>query len=122
LLHLFFPVLGAYLVAYLGLRRRLSPGPLAHNDYSYGLYLYAATAQMWASFALPAYNVWWFNLLVSVPLGLVCAVASWQLVERPVLAWVRRSQGLPAVRLARIDARVAAATAGPTGDRSSAPS
>jgi peptidoglycan/LPS O-acetylase OafA/YrhL len=97
-LHLFFPFLGAYLVAYLGLRCRLSSGPFEHNDYSYGLYLYAATAQVWVIVAVPEYNVWWFNLLVSVPLGFFFAALSWHLVERPALSWVRRSQGLRTTR------------------------
>jgi len=55
--HLFFPVLAAYLVTYLGLRCKLSLGPIRHNDYSYGIYLWAPVVQLGLIAAAPDHAV-----------------------------------------------------------------
>jgi peptidoglycan/LPS O-acetylase OafA/YrhL len=67
----------------------LPGGPLiAHNDLSYGLYLYgwpAAQLVQLASPGTPLQNVAW-----TTPLALFLAAGSWFLIDRPALRWKRR--------------------------------
>jgi peptidoglycan/LPS O-acetylase OafA/YrhL len=58
------------------------------GDYSYGIYIYA--------FPLQGLVVWiWgpvgpqLNILLSLPMVLLCAVASWHIIERPALEFAR---------------------------------
>jgi peptidoglycan/LPS O-acetylase OafA/YrhL len=80
-----WPVLPlAYAVIWLALRR--IPAWLTRADYSYGLYLVAyPLEQAWLHF-FPSRALWWADLLFALPLGLLCAMALWHFVERPLLA------------------------------------
>ncbi len=63
------------------------------GDYSYGMYIYA--------FPLQGLAVWlagggamdpWVNIALALPMTLICAVASWHLVERPALAFAHTAR------------------------------
>lgn len=54
------------------------------GDYSYGLYIYAFPLQGLAVWLVPGQGPW-LNIAIAAPLTLICAVASWHLVERPAL-------------------------------------
>jgi peptidoglycan/LPS O-acetylase OafA/YrhL len=90
--HLFFPLLAAYLVPYVGLRCNLSRGPIRHNDYSYGIYLWGSVVQIALIATIPVYAIWWFNMLAAIPLTFALAILSWHFVEKPALAWGRGSR------------------------------
>jgi peptidoglycan/LPS O-acetylase OafA/YrhL len=87
--HLFFPLLGGYLVAFLGMQKSLDLAVIRERDYSYGFYLYAFPVQQLVIAAAPSYAVWWTNILFSVPLTLILAMLSWHVVEKPALPLVR---------------------------------
>ena len=89
--HMFFPILGAYLVAYLGLQRWMDFTVLKGNDYSYGFYVYAFLVQQVVVSSMPGGATLWGNILMSVPLTLACAMLSWHLIEKPTLVWARNS-------------------------------
>lgn len=73
-----------YGVIWLALRR--IPAWLTRADYSYGLYLVAyPLEQMWLHL-FPSRALWWADLLFALPLALLCAMALWHFVERPLLA------------------------------------
>jgi len=101
--HLFFPILGGYLVVYLGMQPRLGFSLFRTNDYSYGTYAYAFAVQQLVIFCAPAMAVWWFNILLALPLTLLCAALSWHLIEKPALSlvkgWTRSGLAGPAPRL-----------------------
>lgn len=54
------------------------------GDYSYGLYLYGFIMQQLVALWFPDFGPW-RSLLLSFPLALACAIASWHLVEKPAL-------------------------------------
>lgn len=67
------------------------------GDYSYGIYVYA--------FPLQGLAVWLFgpqtpleNILYSLPMTLICSVASWHWVEQPAMAQKARLLGLLGAR------------------------
>ncbi len=75
----------AYITVYLGLMNPLRNRVVLSGDYSYGLFLYGFPIQQ-AVFALgPGFREWYSNLLISIPCAVVFAVASWWLIEKPVL-------------------------------------
>jgi peptidoglycan/LPS O-acetylase OafA/YrhL len=82
-----FAIAGAYLTLFVAFARWLpATGFAKHGDFSYGLYLYAfPIQQLVARLFLPNVS-WWKNLLVAYPIALICAAASWHLVERPALS------------------------------------
>lgn len=85
----------AYITVYLG---AFNPGNAIIRrgaDYSYGLYLYGFPIQQMLCALLPEWREWYWNFLLSLPLCLLFAMASWRLVEQPILA--RRRQILAAV-------------------------
>ena len=55
-----------------------------HRDYSYGLYIYAFLVQQLLAWFIPGVSPVAMSAL-AVPLALICAVASWHLVEKPSL-------------------------------------
>jgi peptidoglycan/LPS O-acetylase OafA/YrhL len=89
--HLFFPVLGAYLVAYLGMQPRLGFPILLANDYCYGAYIYAFPIQQLV-FMFGPDQPWWFNAIVSLPLTLLCAYLSWHVIEKPAMSLARETR------------------------------
>jgi peptidoglycan/LPS O-acetylase OafA/YrhL len=81
----FIPIPVAYMTIFLGLLNPRRNETLLGGDYSYGIYLYGYVVQQ-AIFAIsPIFDVWYLNLLVSLPLVIIIAYASWHLVELPVL-------------------------------------
>ena len=73
---------GTFWIAYIpgGLIRRYN----AIGDYSYGIYIYA--------FPLQGLAVWLYgpqsplmNMIISFPMTLICAIASWHWVEKPAM-------------------------------------
>lgn len=54
------------------------------GDYSYGLYIYAFPLQGLAVWLVPGQGPW-LNIAIATPLTLICAVASWHVVERPAM-------------------------------------
>lgn len=70
------------------------PRLIARNDISYGVYIYAfAVQQLLAVFGAHVWGLWWFTLAATV-ITIPLAVASWLLVERPVMRRVRgRKEG-----------------------------
>ena len=83
---LMLPIVGAYLVIYLGMRMQ-DPAFLRGRDYSYGFYLYAFPVQQLLVHAMPTHAVWWLNVALAAPLTLVCAWLSWHLVEKRMLSF-----------------------------------
>jgi peptidoglycan/LPS O-acetylase OafA/YrhL len=92
LYHLFFPLLGGYLVAFFAMQPRLGFAASSRHDYSYGFYVYAYPIQQLVVGFAPAEPVWWTNVLWSVPLTMICAILSWHLVEKPALSFFRSSK------------------------------
>ncbi len=90
--HLFFPVLGAYLVAYLGMQPRLGFRILLANDYCYGAFIYAFPIQQLVVLFGPDHAPWWFNAIVSLPLTLICAYLSWHVIEKPAMSLARETR------------------------------
>lgn len=72
-----------------------SPRLIQRHDISYGVYIYAFPVQQLAAYAgVQEYGMWTHNLvsaLGTVPL----AIASWLLVERPVMRRARRRTAAP---------------------------
>ncbi len=81
----------AYGTLYIGLVPRLPV--IEKNDLSYGLYLYGWPMQQLALLAGAASIL--TNTLAATALALLCAAASWFLVEKPALHWKRRLLAAP---------------------------
>ena len=111
--HLFFPLLGGYLVLLLGMQTSAVARFLQARDYSYGVYLYAWPVQLLVLQALGSAASWWTATLPCLAASLALAMLSWHFVERPALmlarAW-RSGKVAPATRSDHLQAaRVAAA-------------
>lgn len=75
----------AYVTVYLGLLNPTRNRLVLSGDYSYGLFLYGFPVQQAVHASSPIFREWWSNLLVAIPCTAAVAVASWWLVEKPVL-------------------------------------
>jgi peptidoglycan/LPS O-acetylase OafA/YrhL len=75
----------AYATVCLGLMNP-SRKMLRGADYSYGIYLYGFAVQQTVMHFLPMAHAWYLNVLISLPLVIVVAAASWHFVERPANA------------------------------------
>ncbi len=77
-----FALVGPYLILYAGYTRKLRfPHFARHGDFSYGIYIFAfPIEQAVAKLVGPGVRAWQIAA-VSYPLILLCAVASWHLVE-----------------------------------------
>ena len=73
----------AYGILWLGLRR--IPPALTRADYSYGIYLTAYPLQQAAIQLVPGQG-WGLNLLLALPMALLCAMALWHGIEQPLLS------------------------------------
>lgn len=79
-------LLTAYVTCAIGVRNPPRIAFLRHADLSYGVFLYHFIVQQTLMFAFPALQTWYWCLIVSLPLTLAVAAASWYFVEQPVLA------------------------------------
>ena len=79
-----------YTVAVVGLSR-LPPLPFFHRgDYSYGIYIFGFPIQQAITHFVPEHREWYINLALTLPVVLLFAVASWHLIENPVLGLRKR--------------------------------
>lgn len=78
----FAPVPVAYATICFGLMNP-SRKILRGADYSYGIYLYGYAVQQTMMHFVPMARVWYLNVLISLPIAILVAAASWHLVERP---------------------------------------
>lgn len=92
LYHMFFPILGGYVITFLGMSKRLGLNFFLSRDYSYGIYIYSFPLQQLMIFLLPGDRKWWANILLSLPPTILFAALSWHLVEKPALALKRRAR------------------------------
>ena len=76
----------AYLTAYLGLMNPKKNWWVSSGDYSYGVYLFAFPIQQIVASIPSLPQVWYVNLLVSLPLVMLMALFSWWVVEKPALS------------------------------------
>jgi peptidoglycan/LPS O-acetylase OafA/YrhL len=76
-----FPV--AYLTIWLGLQR---PPAIPFGDLSYGVFLFHFPIEQTVMHVFPGIQAWWQLTLVALPVTVVFAWLSWNLVERPVLS------------------------------------
>lgn len=76
------PVPVAYATVCLGLMNP-SRKVLRGADYSYGIYLYGFAIQQTVMHFFPLARHWYLNVLISVPIAVLVAAASWHFVERP---------------------------------------
>jgi peptidoglycan/LPS O-acetylase OafA/YrhL len=67
---------------------------ISRGDYSYGVYLYGYPVQQVVTSLFPAWRVWWFNLVVSLPVAMFIATLSWHLIEKPMLSFKDRLKPL----------------------------
>jgi peptidoglycan/LPS O-acetylase OafA/YrhL len=74
----------SYSIVYIGCSGLKLPVDLK-GDYSYGIYLYGFPVQQAVASLLPGGQTFIGNLLISLPITCLCAVASWWLVEKRVL-------------------------------------
>jgi peptidoglycan/LPS O-acetylase OafA/YrhL len=74
-----------YCILYLGTARLPNVWPLSTGDYSYGVYLYGYPVQQLITLAFPGMRVWWFNILIALPISLLLAAFSWHVIEKPAL-------------------------------------
>lgn len=84
----------AYLLLWVG-RTVPQPRLIARHDVSYGVYIYAFPVQQLVVLTgLHTVNLWLYDL-VSLAATVPLAVASWLLIERPVMRRARATQGAP---------------------------
>jgi hypothetical protein len=77
----------AYMTVWLGLGNPHKLAVLKGADYSYGIFLYGALIQQCIAAIFPWSHEWWINFLLSFPIIVIIAAASWHIVEKPALAW-----------------------------------
>ncbi|MGE3623463.1 MAG: acyltransferase family protein [Bdellovibrionales bacterium] len=88
----FLPI--AYVTVYLGLLDPPRSKIALSGDYSYGLFLYGFVIQQTVASFGPAFQHWYVNLLIAVPVTCVVAAGSWRLIEKPALG-LRRYMNSP---------------------------
>ncbi|MYM32533.1 acyltransferase family protein [Duganella sp. CY15W] len=82
----FMALPATYVTVYLGLLNPRKSTFLESGDYSYGIFLYGYPLQQVVVQLVPFGREWYGNLLLSIPLALLFAMASWHLVEKRVMA------------------------------------
>jgi peptidoglycan/LPS O-acetylase OafA/YrhL len=84
-----FPLIGAYLIAYLGTSAPFKLGNAARfGDLSYGTYLYGWPVEQLVRFYLGEGAHWWAIFCMSLPLALALGFVSWHLIEKPAMRLV----------------------------------
>jgi len=90
------PVL-TYIVLWLGLSRLPRNRLFGGGDWSYGIYLWHFPILQLVMLLLAPAD--WFTLLLIAALPILClAWLSWNLVEKPALAWRTKAMAIPAIR------------------------
>ena len=85
-----FPLLGAYLIGYLGTSAPFNLGNAARfGDLSYGTYLYGWPVEQLVRFYLGEGVPWWGVFGISLPVALTFGFVSWHLVEKPAMNSIR---------------------------------
>jgi peptidoglycan/LPS O-acetylase OafA/YrhL len=92
-----------YCILYLGTARLPNLPLLSTGDYSYGVYLYGYPVQQVVTLAFPGLRVWWFNILIALPVSLLFAVFSWHVIEKPALRLKAALKPLRAVEAGWLD-------------------
>jgi peptidoglycan/LPS O-acetylase OafA/YrhL len=103
-----FQSLAALCIAYGVLYLAYVPkGWLLHfnrlGDYSYGLYLFAFPIQQALKAVWPGLQPWPMFASAAL-LTLLCAIASWHLIEKPALAYAQRRNAASRARLSQVTA------------------
>jgi peptidoglycan/LPS O-acetylase OafA/YrhL len=93
-----------YCIVYLGTAALPTLPLLSRGDYSYGVYLYGYPMQQLVTMLFPGWRVWWFNVLLALPLSLLLAMFSWHVIEKPALRLKDRLKPLRAVEAAWLGA------------------
>lgn len=75
----------AYITVFIGMLNPTRNLLIRGANYSYGIYLYGYPVQQLVSYLFPTHRNPLFNFAVSLPLIVVLAMASWELIESPVL-------------------------------------
>jgi peptidoglycan/LPS O-acetylase OafA/YrhL len=84
--HAIFPFAGTYLIFYFGYYPKyISTGATSFGDLSYGTYLYAWPVQQLVLFFFMDYLTLHLFFIISLILTLICAYASWNMVEEKCL-------------------------------------
>jgi peptidoglycan/LPS O-acetylase OafA/YrhL len=87
-----WPIFGGYAVLWLALSPSAPLPRLAkYGDFSYGIYILAFPVQQVVAQTMAGRGTWYLNVLISAPIVLALAAASWFLIERPALALKTRS-------------------------------
>jgi peptidoglycan/LPS O-acetylase OafA/YrhL len=108
---LLFPIAGAYLVLALAFHPRIRlHGWARFGDFSYGTYLYAFPVQQLVMRLIGHPIPPWELFALATPPTLICAVASWYLVERRFLLKVRHTA--PTARLSDPEVLTSSSEAG----------
>jgi len=103
----------AYVTVYLGLFNPPRNKVILSGDYSYGLFLYGYPIQQ-SVVAIFGVIAWYYNILIAIPCAIVVAVASWWLVEKPILNYrgvLKDIEKWAIARFARFSRRSVAALA-----------
>jgi peptidoglycan/LPS O-acetylase OafA/YrhL len=82
----FAPIPVGYATVYLGLTNPVRNRVISSGDYSYGIYLYGFPIQQAAVSLGPWSENWYVNIMIALPATVLLAMASWFLVEKPLLA------------------------------------
>lgn len=78
-------VLTAYITCALGVMNPKRLALLRHADLSYGVFLYHFIVQQTLMYFFSSLQTWYWCLLLSLPVSIAVAAASWYLVEQPVM-------------------------------------
>lgn len=77
-------ITSTYCTVYLGLIDVKKIRLLKTGDYSYGVYVASFPIQQ-AIASFPALRYWWINMILSLFLGFLYAILSWNFVEKPFM-------------------------------------
>ncbi|TNF65596.1 MAG: acyltransferase [Gammaproteobacteria bacterium] len=91
-LRLLLPICGTYCIFYIAYSPKLKF--LNHfgkyGDFSYGMYIYGAFIQQVVIWFFGGNMNYILNIIISMPLAIVCGILSWHLVEKKFLALKKR--------------------------------